>query len=169
MARTHSVPAIVIELSGEEKLCVAMPSPPPLCLIRKTDLDAIPGFMIDDRLVQTVMDVPLVAKPSDVDRVRKDPVEMAPRHQFAAGPSSCVPRSAEMLCPERDSDAAETAEKIAANVDRITLGSRSIEIRSDQDQDHGAHPLLNERVKRLVYVPSIRGTLRCRRRYARRV
>src|SRR5208283_5490478 len=97
MARTHSVPAIVIELSGEEKLCVAMPSPPPLCLIRKTDLDAIPGFMIDDRLVQTVMDVPLVAKPSDVDRVRKDPVEMAPRHQFAAGPSSCVPRSAEML------------------------------------------------------------------------
>src|SRR5271166_5444106 len=69
-----------------------MPSPPPLCLIRKTDLDAIPGFMIDDRLVQTVMDVPLVAKPSDVDRVRKDPVEMAPRLQFAAGPSACPAR-----------------------------------------------------------------------------
>ncbi len=82
---------------------------------------------------------------------------------------NCVPRSVEMLSPERDSDAAESAEKIAANVDRITLGSRSIEIQSDQDQDHGAHPLFNERVKRLVYVPSIRGNLRCRRRYARRV
>lgn len=63
---------------------------------------------------------------------------------------SCFPQSAEMLSLERDSDAAKSAEKIAANVDRITLGSRSIVIRSDQDQDHGAHPLFNERVKRLV-------------------
>jgi site-specific DNA recombinase len=39
------------------------------------------------------------------------------------------PPSTGMLSPEQDSDAADSAKKIAANVDRITLGSRSIEIR----------------------------------------
>jgi site-specific DNA recombinase len=39
------------------------------------------------------------------------------------------PRSTEMLSPEQDSDAAASAEKVAANVDRITVGSNSIEIR----------------------------------------
>ena len=44
-------------------------------------------------------------------------------------------RSAEIPSPVRDTDAAESAEKIAANVDRITLGSRSIEIRLLEGSD----------------------------------
>jgi hypothetical protein len=52
------------------------------------------------------------------------PVEMRPG-----------PPSTEMLSPEQDSDAARSAEKIAANVDRITLGSRSIEIRLLEGSD----------------------------------
>ena len=39
------------------------------------------------------------------------------------------PPSAELLRPERDADAPEAAERIAANVDKITIGSQSIEIR----------------------------------------
>ena len=39
------------------------------------------------------------------------------------------PASVELPCPERDADAPEAAERIAANVDKITIGSRSIEIR----------------------------------------
>ncbi len=39
------------------------------------------------------------------------------------------PPLAEALRPERDAGAPEAAAKIAANVDRITLGSRSVEIR----------------------------------------
>jgi site-specific DNA recombinase len=52
------------------------------------------------------------------------PVEMRPG-----------PPSTEMLTPEQDSDAARSADKIAANVDRITLGSRSIEIRLLEGSD----------------------------------
>jgi len=40
-----------------------------------------------------------------------------------------APTSVELPCLERDADAPEAAERIAANVDKITIGSRSIEIR----------------------------------------
>jgi site-specific DNA recombinase len=39
------------------------------------------------------------------------------------------PPSTELLRPERDADAPEASSRIAADVDRITLGSQSIEIR----------------------------------------
>jgi site-specific DNA recombinase len=42
----------------------------------------------------------------------------------------------EMLSPERGSDAAGSAEKVVANVARIALGSRSIEIRLLEGTDH---------------------------------
>jgi site-specific DNA recombinase len=45
------------------------------------------------------------------------------------------PPSTKMLSPEQDSVAADRAEKIAANIDRITLGSRSIEIRLLEGSD----------------------------------
>src|SRR5271166_3487386 len=45
------------------------------------------------------------------------------------------PPSTELLRPERDADAPEAASRIAANVDRIALGSRSIEIRLLEDSD----------------------------------
>jgi site-specific DNA recombinase len=54
---------------------------------------------------------------------------LLPVTQFALRPS---PQSGE-LRPVRDSEAPEAAERIAANVDRITLGSQSIEIRLLED------------------------------------
>ena len=48
------------------------------------------------------------------------------------------PPSTEMMSPEQDTDAADSAEKVAANVDKITLGSRSIEIRLLEGSDHSS-------------------------------
>ena len=48
------------------------------------------------------------------------------------------PQSPELLSPSRDADPAESAEKIAANVDKITLGFRSIEIRFLEGSDRPA-------------------------------
>jgi site-specific DNA recombinase len=45
------------------------------------------------------------------------------------------PPSAELLCPDREADATEAAERFAANVDRVTVGSGSIEIRRLEDSD----------------------------------
>ena len=45
------------------------------------------------------------------------------------------PQSAELLCPEREADATEATERFAANVDRVTVGSGSIEIRLLEDSD----------------------------------
>ena len=62
-----------------------------------------------------------------VERIVLDAIgTLPPVKQIETQPG---PPSAEMLRPERDSDAPEAAERIAANVDKITLGSRSIEIR----------------------------------------
>ena len=48
------------------------------------------------------------------------------------------PPSTELLSLTRDADPAESAEKIAANVDKITLGFRSIEIRFLEGSDRPA-------------------------------
>jgi hypothetical protein len=64
MARTHRIAPIVIELAREEGLSIAMGSPPRLSLFREPALDTIPGLSIDDRLVQAVVGLPFVAKPS---------------------------------------------------------------------------------------------------------
>jgi hypothetical protein len=57
---------------------------PRLRLLRKPTLDAIPRLKVDDRAVQAVVGLPLVAKPSDIDRVREDPVDVASGDQAAA-------------------------------------------------------------------------------------
>ena len=48
----------------------------------------------------------------------------------------CAPPSAELPGPELDADAGERAEKIITNVDRITLGSASIEVRLLEVSNH---------------------------------
>src|SRR5208337_3711717 len=48
------------------------------------------------------------------------------------------PPSTELLSPVRDADTVEDAEKIAANVDKMTLGFRSIEIRFLEGSDRPA-------------------------------
>jgi site-specific DNA recombinase len=67
-----------------------------------------------------------------VERIVLDAIGgLSPVTQFELRPS---PQSDE-LRPARDSEAPEAAERIAANVDRITLGFQSIEIRLLEDSD----------------------------------
>src|ERR1700733_2371935 len=47
-------------------------------------LDPIPDLSVDDRSVQTVVDLALVAKSSNIDRVREEPVDVATREKAAA-------------------------------------------------------------------------------------
>jgi site-specific DNA recombinase len=62
-----------------------------------------------------------------VERIVLDAIGgLSPVTQFELRPD---PPSGKLLRPARDSDAPEAAERIAANVDRITLGFQSIEIR----------------------------------------
>ena len=66
-----------------------------------------------------------------VERIVLDAIGgLPPVTQFELRPG---PPSGELLRPARDSDAPEAAERIAANVDRITLGFQSIEIRLLED------------------------------------
>ena len=51
-------------------------------------LDLVPGFQVDDRRMKAIVDLPFVAQPSDIDRVRQDPVEVTPGHQGATAPSA---------------------------------------------------------------------------------
>jgi site-specific DNA recombinase len=57
---------------------------------------------------------------------------LPPANQIEAQPGW---PSVDFLRPEPEADASEAAERIAANVDKITLGSRSIEIRLLEDSD----------------------------------
>src|ERR1039458_9621464 len=47
-------------------------------------LDAIPGLRIDDRGMQAVGELSLMAQPSDVNWVRQDIVDMSPADRAAA-------------------------------------------------------------------------------------
>jgi DNA invertase Pin-like site-specific DNA recombinase len=68
-----------------------------------------------------------------VERIVLDAVGgLSPVTQFELRPG---PPSGELLRPARDFDAPEVAERIAANVDRITLRFLSIEIRLLEDSD----------------------------------
>ena len=84
MAWAHPIAAIVVKLAREKGFGIAMGTGPRLRLLRKPTLDALPCLKVDDRAVQAVVDLPLVAKPSDIDRVREDPVDVATRHKAAA-------------------------------------------------------------------------------------
>ena len=84
MARAYPIAPIVKELTREEALDIAMGTRPRLRLLRKPTLDAVPDLLFDNCWVQAVVDLPIVAKPSDIDRVREDPVDVATRDQAAA-------------------------------------------------------------------------------------
>jgi hypothetical protein len=63
----HPVAPVVKELTREDAFDIAMGTRLRLRLLRKPTLDAIPRLMVDDRAMQAVVDLPLVAKPSDID------------------------------------------------------------------------------------------------------
>ena len=93
-----------------------------------------------------------------VERIVLDAIgALPPAKQIETQPGS---PSAELLSPGRDADAAEDAEILAAAVDKITIGSRSIEIRlleaSDRHSKVIAIPWSPQtfRRKREVILPS---------------
>src|SRR5271166_5860914 len=88
MARAHPVAAIVVELACEEGMVVSLRRPPRLRLAPEFLLDPVPGLRVDDRRMESVVDLPFVTQPSDIDRVRQNPVEMASRDRGPAGPSA---------------------------------------------------------------------------------
>ena len=47
-------------------------------------LDPVPDLQVDDRRMKAVVDLPFVAQPSGIDRVRRDPVEVATRAMTSA-------------------------------------------------------------------------------------
>jgi hypothetical protein len=80
---------LVIELASEEGMIVGQRRPPRLRLALELLLDPVPRFGVDDRRMKAVVALPFVPQPSDIDRVREDPIEVTPRHQSASGSSAC--------------------------------------------------------------------------------
>src|ERR1700692_198108 len=85
MARTHPGSAGVLELPHKKGMIVGRSPPPRLRLAGEPLLDPLPNLNVHDPWMKAVMGLPFVAQPSDIDRVRQDPVEMASRDQYAAG------------------------------------------------------------------------------------
>jgi DNA invertase Pin-like site-specific DNA recombinase len=75
--------------------------------------------------------IPRVAAEA-LERIVLDAIALPPAKQIELRSS---PPSAEALSPDRNGDAAERIEKIATDIDRITLCSRSIEIRFLEGSD----------------------------------
>ena len=97
-----------------------------------------------------------------VERIVLDAIlAQQPAEQIELRPG---PQPPELLSLSRDADPAESAEKIAANVDKITLGSRSIEIRFLEGADRPANVIAvpwspqTFRRKREVIQPSSEST-----------
>jgi hypothetical protein len=84
MARAHPVAPIVVKLAYEKGFGIALRGRPWLRLLHKLPLDTLPGLLVDDCWVQAVVGLPLMAKPSDIDGVREDPVDVASTDQTAA-------------------------------------------------------------------------------------
>ena len=51
-------------------------------------LDLVPCLNVHDRRMKAIVDLPFVVQPTDIDRIRQDPVEVASRDRSAAGPSA---------------------------------------------------------------------------------
>jgi hypothetical protein len=70
MAGAHPVSAVVIELAHKKGMIVGLRHPPRLCLAGDSLLDPLPDLNVYDRRMKAVVDLPFVAQPSDIDRVR---------------------------------------------------------------------------------------------------
>ena len=72
-------------------------------------LDAIPSRWVDDRSLQSFVNLLLVAEPSSIDRVREDLVEMPPTDEAA----SCA--LALPVGPKREADVLLVEDRLEAN------------------------------------------------------
>src|SRR5271170_6332140 len=85
MAGAHPVSAVIIELAHKKGMIVGLRHPPRLRLALELLLDPPPDLTVHDPRMKAVMGLSFVAQPSDIDRVRQDPVEVTSRDQYAAG------------------------------------------------------------------------------------
>jgi hypothetical protein len=83
MAWAHPIAAIVVKLTSEKGFSIAMGIRSRLRLLHELALDAVPDLLFDDRWVQAIVDLPLMARPSDIDGIREDPVDVASADQAA--------------------------------------------------------------------------------------
>src|ERR1019366_4220860 len=78
------------EFSSKEGMRILTWSLPPLRLLGEQVLDAAPDVFIDDRRVQPLVNLSLMSKPSGIDGVRQNVVDMAsadqPPTRLPAGP-----------------------------------------------------------------------------------
>ena len=104
----------------------------------------VPGFQVDDRRMKAIVDLPFVAQPSDIDRVRQDPVEVTPGHQGATAPSAAPAhpdRRANVLGVKGGLEAHHAADfEITAkeHADEFGLLFDNVEVR----RPHASHPEL---------------------------
>jgi hypothetical protein len=84
MAWTHPITPIVVKFAGQKGFSVATGIRPRSRLLRKPELDAVPSPLVDDRDMQAVVSLPLMAKPSDIDGIREHVVYVASTDQSAA-------------------------------------------------------------------------------------
>jgi hypothetical protein len=70
MAGAHPVSAVVIEFAHKKGMIVGLGRAPRLRLAGEPLLDPLPDLNVHDRRMKAVVDLPFVAQPSDIDRVR---------------------------------------------------------------------------------------------------
>ncbi len=75
-ARAHEMAAIVIELARKDRVLVGRCLTAKLGLRLKPPSDVGENLRIDDRGMKALVDLPFVTKPSVIDRVRENPIEM---------------------------------------------------------------------------------------------
>jgi hypothetical protein len=83
MARTHPIAVIIVKFACKIGPGMSAGIRPWLRLFHELELDAVPSLLVDDRRMQAVVDLALVAKSSNINRVREDPVDVATRHKVA--------------------------------------------------------------------------------------
>src|ERR1700722_12007202 len=149
MAGAHPVSAVVVEVAREEGLIIWTGCSPCLRLALQLLLDPVPDLNVHDPRMKAVMGLPFVAQPSDIDRVRQDPVQMATRDQYAAGrpATSAHPGGgANVLGVESILEAHHAAEFEVAAIegpDELSLAFNDVEGAAFDpvaERDRSAHP-----------------------------
>src|SRR6476620_2456504 len=84
MAWAHPIAPIVVKFACKKGLGISTGIRPWLRLFRKPELDTVPSPLVDDRDMQALVSLPLMAKPSNIDGVREHVVDVASTDQSDA-------------------------------------------------------------------------------------
>ncbi len=148
---THSIAAIVEELSGEQSLeglpCSARP--PRSLMVLQALLDSVPQVLRHNRLMLALVDLAFVGDPADVDWVGQDLVDMPPAQRTAAGgPARSIdadrkPKalSIQLLFETHDASRLEiAAEEGAHDLGMVVNDMQCAVLDQVAQRDNAAHP-----------------------------